>query len=926
MQLNDHSPRAALRAAALVLAAAPAAAQFSAISPLPGDLALAPSAGNQRKPHIAAGAGHFLAVWEDDASSLVDTVLGQQAAGSSWPGNSDVHGMLLDANGVRLFDAPLVIAHEPWDQLRPRAAWNGSEYLVVFEATRPTSAFYSKGVYGVRVSAAGQVLDATPFVIYDSPGFDERLPVVASLGGTWLVAWLDLDPITQYATVSGRVVTGPGVLAPKRTLIAGVAFSVPSELDVAAAAGRYAVVYSVNYGSGIRARLFDAAASPTTSVLTLGSSTGHRVGIAPGAAGFYVAWLSGAQFRGTTLDPNGGIGTSEGAVIVPGGFDENSYTQVAFDGATYTVAFDANPNVYAVRVDAGGVVVGGPTIVATTPRWLDDIAVAGASGLTHVLWTDVRATPNNFGTDQNDVWYARLNASGGASSSAPLSVSPPAQFGARIAGDASGGFLMVFHSWSAGVSRILAQRVDADGRALAAEPFEVVSADRTLLSPDIAWNGAEFLVTWARLRSLALGGTPPLIEARRCRVDGTFLDAAPVAVMEGNTTAVDAVGRTFMVTGHYHHAVFQSNHVVRFRRMDGATGAFLDAAPVIVVYAEHHDVVALADRWFVMWRGINLMAGAPVDLNGTVGPATTYGLGHAFRLARNPARTEILVVYEWYDQSHLHTSKQIRMQRIAPDGAPFDPQLGLFVSSAPNAQLRPAGVSLGDEYTVVWADHRAHPIIEPGLGDVYACRLDSDAVQLDPQGIPLLATPNAEGSVELFASGPGHAIFAASALERTGPRAGVHRIRTGGYRGVTLGNVSCTQPAPNSTGAAGVLAVYGSSRALDRNLELTATQLPLHALAFFLVSRTQGSVVPPGSQGVLCVAGQVGRYVGPGQVRNSGPSGAIALVVDPGVTPTPFGSVAILAGETWTYQAWHRDAVQGVATSNFTSAVAVTFR
>lgn len=376
----------------------------------------------------------------------------------------------------------------------------------------------------------------------------------------------------------------------------------------------------------------------------------------------------------------------------------------------------------------------------------------------------------------------------------------------------------------------------------------------------------------------------------------------------------------------YHHPVFQSSHVVRHRRIDGATGSFLDAAPVIIAPGQQHDVVGLADRWFVIWGGVGLR-GAPIALNGTVGSAPIYyGVGHTFRLARNPARTEVLVAYEWRDQSGVHTTSNVRMQRIAADGTALDPQIGSFVSSAPNAQLRPIGVSLGDEYTAIWADHRAHPVIELSLGDVYACRLDSDAVQLDPQGLPLLVTPSAEGSAELFASGPGQAIVAASALERSGPRSGMQRIRTGSYRGVALGNVSCTQPAPNSTGAAGVLAVHGSTRVAERSLALTAAQLPQNALAFFLVSRTQGSLVPPGSQGLLCLAGQIGRYVGPGQVQSSGPSGAIALVVDPGLTPTPFGSVAVLAGETWIYQAWHRDAVQGVATSNFTSAVAVTFR
>ncbi|MCP3913994.1 MAG: hypothetical protein GY711_00380, partial [bacterium] len=46
-------------------------------------------------------------------------------------------------------------------------------------------------------------------------------------------------------------------------------------------------------------------------------------------------------------------------------------------------------------------------------------------------------------------------------------------------------------------------------------------------------------------------------------------------------------------------------------------------------------------------------------------------------------------------------------------------------------------------------------------------------------------------------------------------------------------------------------------------------------------------------------------------------------VVDPGALPTAPAS-AILPGETWNFQAWHRDHTPGL-TSNFTEAMSVTF-
>jgi hypothetical protein len=42
--------------------------------------------------------------------------------------------------------------------------------------------------------------------------------------------------------------------------------------------------------------------------------------------------------------------------------------------------------------------------------------------------------------------------------------------------------------------------------------------------------------------------------------------------------------------------------------------------------------------------------------------------------------------------------------------------------------------------------------------------------------------------------------------------------------------------------------------------------------------------------------------------------------------PQPMGSVLASAGETWYAQSWHRDVLQGMATSNFTGATSIELR
>ena len=130
-----------------------------------------------------------------------------------------------------------------------------------------------------------------------------------------------------------------------------------------------------------------------------------------------------------------------------------------------------------------------------------------------------------------------------------------------------------------------------------------------------------------------------------------------------------------------------------------------------------------------------------------------------------------------------------------------------------------------------------------------------------------------------------------------------------------------------STGAPSSIEVTGSGSVSQNNLALVAGDLPLNAFGFFLTSQAQGFVANPGgSQGNLCLAGSIGRYVGAGQILNAGAAGSFTLPLDLNQTPTPTGLVAIGVGETWNFQAWHRDAVGGSATSNFTDGISVQFQ
>ncbi len=131
---------------------------------------------------------------------------------------------------------------------------------------------------------------------------------------------------------------------------------------------------------------------------------------------------------------------------------------------------------------------------------------------------------------------------------------------------------------------------------------------------------------------------------------------------------------------------------------------------------------------------------------------------------------------------------------------------------------------------------------------------------------------------------------------------------------------------PNSTGLTGAISASGSANVAANDLTLRGSDLPLNAFGFFLVSDTQGFIANPGgSEGNLCLGGSIGRYVGAGQIQNSGATGEISLLIDNQLIPSPTGLFPVMVGDVLNFQAWHRDSNMGAAVSNFTNGLEVTF-
>jgi hypothetical protein len=122
--------------------------------------------------------------------------------------------------------------------------------------------------------------------------------------------------------------------------------------------------------------------------------------------------------------------------------------------------------------------------------------------------------------------------------------------------------------------------------------------------------------------------------------------------------------------------------------------------------------------------------------------------------------------------------------------------------------------------------------------------------------------------------------------------------------------------APNSVGPGARMAWGGSLAVSEQDLTLVVSGCPPSAPGLFLQSQSQTQV--PFGNGFLCVGAPFFRLL---PITTVGASGSALRVLDFDDPSIP--AAQILAGSTWKFQFWYRDAA--VAQSNLSDALSLTF-
>lgn len=153
-----------------------------------GFLVTSPADTYSLSPSIVFGAGSYFAVWSDDRN-----------------GNYDIYGKRISKTGEILDSEDIAICTEPEGQNVPVAAYNGSDYFVVWMDNRNNE----YDIYGTRVSTEGEVLDSNNIAVSTALKGQDT-PSVFSDGSNFFLAWTDNR--NDNADIYGTLVSGTGTV------------------------------------------------------------------------------------------------------------------------------------------------------------------------------------------------------------------------------------------------------------------------------------------------------------------------------------------------------------------------------------------------------------------------------------------------------------------------------------------------------------------------------------------------------------------------------------------------------------------------------------------------------------------------------------------------------------------------------------------
>jgi hypothetical protein len=615
---------------------------------------------NQYTPAVAHDGTNFLVVWQDERSGTSDDIYGARVSGN---------GTVLDISGIPISTAANA-------QEYPAVAYNGTNFLVVWQDNRSGGNY---DIYGARVSSTGTVLNTSGILISTAVNAQEY-PAVASNGVDFLVIWQDYRSGTSY-DIYGTRVSGTGVVRNP----SGIPIFTDAYDQYTPAVAREGTNFLVVWQDDRSDVIYGARVNSTGTVLDtsgiLISTTGSQYdpAVAHDGTNFLVVWVdfsraNSPNIYGTRVNSTGTVlDTSDISISTSA---NGQYTPaVAHDGTNFLVVWQdyrsGSYDVYGVRVSETGTVLDTSGIrISTTAHYQYSPAVAHDGVNFLVVWVDSR---NGY----SDIYGARVNSTGTVldTSGIPISTATDYQYNPAVAHDGTN-FLVVWQDYRSGTGYrdIYGARVSSTGTVLDTSGIPISTAASEQYAPAVAHNGTNFLVVWQDYRS----GSHDIYGARVSST-GTVLDTSGISIStaasEQYAPAVAHNGMYFLVVWQDYRSVGSGIYGARVN----SVGTVLDTSGIPIASATNSQYIpAVAydgSNFLVVWEdyrrgtGFSDIYGARVSETGTVLDTSGFAISTEPGDEREPVLTSLggessLVVYRSSHASPSTNSERVRARLV----------------------------------------------------------------------------------------------------------------------------------------------------------------------------------------------------------------------------------------------------------------------
>jgi len=624
---------------------------------------------------------NWLVVWQDKRNDDQEAVWGARVSSA---------GVLLDSVNI-------CIADQTEERTVPKVAFNGTNYLVVWQDGRN----HSYDIYGTRVSPAGVILDPSGIQISRSDETDEY-PSVASNGSDFLVVWQDKRNSGNDEDIFGARVSGSGQVLDTANIAVAAATAKQQVPTVAACSGGWLVAWEDSRNEATAADdIYAARVTTSGSVLDpAGIIVSHADSIqycpqpASDGTNCLIVW---GDSRNGSGDVYGARVSDAGAVLDPSGLAIHASPNfwagdpyVAYTGNQYLVVWEDDSitggydcDLLASRVTTGGQVLDPEGVVVTQASY-DQYWPVIAKGSANLLvaW---QSYPTN---DDADIYANLVNPSGvpldTTDNLLSMVVYPYEQFNPAAAFDGTN-FLTVWHDTRAPETQqyLYGARITQSGSLLDPGGFFINASSAGIMAPAVAFGSSNYLVAWD-----CSAGSNYWVNALRVTPSGAVLDSNPIYTAisgsGGDAPAVAFDGTNWFVVAAFNDFGGLANvQGVRITQ----DGQLVDTHAIRLAYIP---------------RGLNW-------------PAVAFGA------------TSYLAVWSDYRSSSTY---DIYGARVSTDGTVLD--TAIAISTAATSQYSPSVAFDGTNWLVTWQDNR-----NGGERELFGARVSQSGTVLDPSGIRL---------------------------------------------------------------------------------------------------------------------------------------------------------------------------------------------